>query len=398
MTTPICIFSDSPAGPSGLGRITRDLALRIHKHLPDFRVCTLGHGSPGSSRLPFPQYHWRERDDFIPSELPFIAEDFANNEPMILFTIQDIQRMLQVADSSLCLDKPFAQWMSERRRTGRLKLWGYFPIDAHGIGGKLPAQLAHTLTHYDRVLVPSQWAAQIVAKTLPNLKVDVIPHGIDTDVFKPYPKEESQDLFSELLSPIAKWPTEVLDVDGDALWIGIVATNQSRKDFGLGIEVVAEIAKTRPVFLWIHTDRMKHEWSILELLSEFGLLRNAMVTIGNVKDEVMARAYNACDLTLGVGRGEGFGYPIMESWSCGVPCIAGRYGAHVEFIPEDCAVEPSQLRIEGPLNLMRPVFGIQDWVDAVSRVEGNGMVLNTAVDWKYLWQDFEQWFKEGING
>lgn len=397
MTTPILFFSDAPSGPSGLARIHRDLAMRVNQ-LPEFRVGSLGHGAPASVKLPWPQYHWRERDDFIPSELPFIAEDFANNEPMVLFTIHDIQRMLQVADPSLCLDKPFAQWMSERRRTGRLKLWGYFPIDAHGIGGKLPAQLAHTLTHYDRVLVPSQWAAQIVQRTLPNLKVDVIPHGIDTDVFKPYPKEESQDLFSELLSPIAKWPVEVLDVDGDALWIGIVATNQTRKDFGLGIEVVAEIAKSRPVFLWIHTDRMKNEWSILELLSEFGLLRNAMVTIGNVKDEVMVRAYNACDLTLGIGRGEGFGYPIMESWSCGVPCIAGRYGAHVEFIPEDCAVKPSQLRIEGPLNLMRPVFRVRDWVDTVSRVEGNGMVLNTAVDWKYLWQDFEQWFKEGING
>lgn len=398
MTTPIVFFSDAPSGPSGLARIHRDLAMRVNQ-LPEFRVASLGHGAPASVKLPWPQYHWRERDDFIPSELPFIAEDFANNEPMILFTIHDIQRMLQVADPSLCLDRPFAQWMSHRRKTGLLKLWGYFPIDAHSIGGKLPAQLAHTLTHYNRVLVPSQWAAQIVAKTLPNIKVDVIPHGIDTDVFKPYPKEESQDLFSELLSPVAKWPVEVMDVDGDALWIGIVATNQGRKDFGLGIEVVAELKKTRPVFLWIHTDRMKHEWSILELLSEFNLLRNAMVTIGNVKDEVMARAYSAMNLTLGIGRGEGFSYTNFESIFSGTPCFAYEYGAHSEYMNYNYLIPSASFRIEGPMNLMRPVGDSRSWARHIEiTMERTLMGPPSELAWDKLWSRFESWFKDGVNG
>jgi len=180
------------------------------------------------------------------------------------------------------------------------------------------------------------------------------------------------------------------------LWIGIVATNQWRKDWALGIEVVSEIAKTRPVFLWAHTDRLKNEWSLLELISDFGLLKSSMVTVGNVPDESMAVAYSAMDITLGIGRGEGFGYPIAESWSCGVPCIAAKYGANAEYFPDDCSVEPYKLRMEGPLGLQRPVFDTQPWVDAVLRAEGNKQVLNTFLDWKYLWNDFEKWFKEGL--
>ena len=395
--TPIILFSDHPAAHSGLARITRDLALRIYQHLgEEFKVATLGYGSPGSSRFPFPQYQWKPNDWFIPTELPLIAEDFCQNESFVLFTIGDIQRFLPLADPQFCQDRAFAGWWQEQRSTGNIKLWGYFPIDAHGKDGKLPAQLGHTLSHYDRVLVPSEWAKGIVLKTLPDLKVTAIPHGIDTEVFKPHDRQESRERIGEVLDPAIQWPKTPVDVHPEALWIGIVATNQNRKDYPLGIEVVAELAKIRPVFLWIHVDRLKNEWSILELLSEFNLLTCSMVTVGNVTDESMAVAYSACDVTLGIGRGEGYGFPIMESWSCGVPCIAGKYGAHVEFIPEDCAVEPSQLRIEGPLNLLRPVFKAQDWIDAVQRVAGNGMVLNTAVDWKYLWQDFAQWFKEGL--
>lgn len=397
MTTPIILFSDHPAAQSGLARITRDLDLRIHEHLGDiFKVCTLGYGSPGSSKLPFPQYQWKQNDWFIPAELPFIAQDFANNEPFILFTIGDIQRFLPLADTQFCQDRAFAGWWQEQRSLGKVKLWGYFPIDAYGINGKLPPQLAHTLTHYDRALVPSEWAANIVRKTLPDLKVTAIPHGVDTEVFKPYDKQESREKIGELFFHAAQWPKEQINVSDEALWIGIVATNQSRKDWPLGIEVVAEIQKTRPVFLWAHSDRLKNEWSLLELISDFGLLQFSLVTTGSVPDSSMSVAYSAMDLTLGIGRGEGYGYPIMESWSCGVPCIAGKYGAHVEFIPEDCSVEPSQLRIEGPLNLLRPVFKVQDWVDAINCVVGNGMVLNTAVDWKYVWQDFEKWFREGL--
>jgi len=390
-TMHIVSFSDHPAAHSGLARIHRDLAIRINQ-MPEFKIATLGHGSPGSSRLPFQQYHWKENDWFIPTELPFIARDFCENQPFILFTIGDVQRFLPLADPQFCQDRPFAGWWQAQRAAGT-KLWGYFPIDAHGRDGKLPAQMAHTLTHYDRILVPSEWAAEIVRKTIPGIQVTAIPHGIDTDVFKPV--ENAREKIGEVMDSVIQWPKDQIDVSDEALWIGIVATNQWRKDWALGIEVVSEIAKTRPVFLWAHTDRLKNEWSLLELLSDFGLLQSSMVTVGNVPDESMAVAYSAMDITLSVDRGAGFNYPVFEALACGNSVIACRYGAHSEYM-EDCAtIEPQSLRLEGPLNLLRPICDPKVWAKEVAESKFGGS-LPQCLAWPNLWPRFSQWLKEGL--
>src|SRR6266571_2504665 len=52
---PILFFSDSPSIPTGLGRISKDLAL-LTSQLPEFRVATFGLGGNSTSKLPFQQY------------------------------------------------------------------------------------------------------------------------------------------------------------------------------------------------------------------------------------------------------------------------------------------------------------------------------------------------------
>jgi glycosyltransferase involved in cell wall biosynthesis len=293
-----------------------------------------------------------------------------------------------------------ASFLRDMRSTGRMQLWSYFPIDSHNREGKLGHQLAHTLTHYDRRLVPSEWARKIVERTLPNHSCEAIPHGIDTSIFYPHTRNESRDQFGLRVAPVMKWPTTAIDIPDDALWIGVVATNQNRKDWGLAVEVVHEMKKSRPVVLWAHTDAIKREWSILELLSDFGLLASSIATVGNVSDEVMAQSYSAMDITLGIGRGEGFGYPIAESLACGVPCISGSYGAQSDFLPRSMQVDPQLLRIENDLNLVRPLYGIEDWVRTIESLlptdSCEQSLLPMDLDWVNLWPRFAQWFKDGV--
>ena len=398
--TKLILFSDHPGAQTGLARITRDLALQVHEYLGDILdVCCLGYGHTGSRHFPFMVYQWAKNDYWLPTELPWIMDDFAGDDPAILMTIGDIQRFLQVADPLFCTDKGFGAWMKEMRSTGRLKLWGYFPIDAHGIGGKLPPQMGHTLTHYDRRLVPSEWARNIVQRTLPGLQCDVLPHGIDTEVFKPQgtPEAPAMAQAMNLLSAHKVWPQTPLKLNSEALKIGIVATNQSRKDWGLGLEVVAELKKSRPVFVWCHTDVVKREWSILELLGDLGLAMDAVVTTGNLSDEAMSWCYSAMDLTLGIGRGEGFGYPIFESIFCGTPCFVGTYGAQVEFVWDSYLIPPEQYHTEGALNLTRPVYCASEWARRILEAPAIPKLhYHEDLAWKYLWPRFAQWFREGV--
>lgn len=58
---PLLILGDSVTSKSGLGRITRDLATRIHETMQDtFRVATIGYGGTGSCKLGFQQYFIHE--------------------------------------------------------------------------------------------------------------------------------------------------------------------------------------------------------------------------------------------------------------------------------------------------------------------------------------------------
>ena len=397
MSVPIIVFCDHPGANTGLARIARDLCTHIHNEMYDeFRICSLGYGSPGSIKLPFPQYQWKERDDFLPIELmTHVVKNFCGDDPFILMTIGDIQRFLPLADPQFAQDKKFADWLTQMRKSGMMKLWGYFPIDAHCRGGGLGPQLGHTLSHYDRRIVPGEWAREIVKKTLPNHECSAIPHGIDTSIFRPHP--DTRPEFGLRLNEFIVWPQNEIDVPPDALWVGIIATNQQRKDWALGIEVVAELAKTRPVFLWAHTDRIKAEWSILELLSDFGLLSSTALTLGPVPDAVMAESYCAMDLTLGIGQRRVSGYPIFESLACGTPCVTGDYGGHAEFLDGGLKVDPLQMRIEGPLNLLRPIFIPLDWVHKIQEFTSfGGTEIHPALDWKNLWPSWREWFLKGI--
>ena len=128
-----------------------------------------------------------------------------------------------------------------------------------------------------------------------------------------------------------------------------------------------------------------------------------MLTVGNVSDESMALAYSAMDLTFSIDRGAGFNYPAFESIFCETPCFATSYGAHVEYMDEDHVIRPNSFRIEGPMNLLRPVHWPMTWVEWIELREKlvmeypDGKAVPVELDWVNLWPKFQEWFREGVN-
>lgn len=386
MTRPLLLISDAPSGSSGLARITGDLASRIHEHMPEFRVATLGSNGTSSSRFTWPQYNMNPTTDWLITELPEVLNDFVRDgERPIIMTIWDATRLSWLAQPALCPDTRL-RGMVERRD---FDLYGYFPLDADTFGEKIGFIARETISKFDRVLMYSEWAADVVGRSLPTLqRPQALPHGID-DIFHPRDRQESRSRFQGL--PV------------DALLIGIVATNQARKDWALGLEVVAKLARRdarliqgRPVFMWIHTDSPTRHWDIFGILYELGLTQHAIITDGNIPDEEMAFMYSACDVTLGIGAGEGFGYPIFESIACGTPCIHGNYAGAPEYMPAGMLVEPIAFRYDGLLANRRPVFAVEDWVKIVECNLQNRVTLPLQLRWSELWPRFERWFREGL--
>jgi glycosyltransferase involved in cell wall biosynthesis len=120
----------------------------------------------------------------------------------------------------------------------------------------------------------------------------------------------------------------------------------------------------------------------------------------------MAKNYSACDVTLGIGLGEGFGYPIFESLACGTPCIHGNYAGAAEHMRPEMRVNPVTYRTEGPFGWQRPVHSAADWAQQVEDVVrlmpqgsyagGRGSLLPPYLEWDNLWPRWEKWLAAGV--
>ncbi len=373
MAIPLLILSDSPSCTSGLARITRDLALRIHEDLSDvYEVATVGYGGPGSRKLPFREYHLHNIEGWLVPELPAIWEDFTGNAGGILFSIWDMSRLYWLGNPSTCRIPFLRQWSEQ----AKMEKWAYHAIDAEGPNGKLSHSVAETMKGFDRVLDYSAFSCRITGNT------EHLPHGIDTSMFFPRDRREAKKTFRQ---------SGFLSLKNDSFLVGIVATNQARKDWALGIQT-AKILLDRglDVRLWCHTDVIERHWNIASLIVDYGLVGRTVITTNRYTDEQMAWMYSACDVTLGIGP-EGFGYPIAESLMCGTPCVTGRYGAQAEYVPPELLIEPEAFRYEGPYCSKRPVYDPMSWATLAHRVAGETVSRPLHLGWNVLWPLWKEW-------
>jgi glycosyltransferase involved in cell wall biosynthesis len=399
--TPILLLSDAPTAGTGLGRITNDLATQIATNMSDvFRVATIGYGGINSRHLPYHHYPAEGMDDFVMPTLPEIWEDWAGKEEGVLLTINDLSRMgwLAVPKSSEQLKK--YETLRSFLLSKPFQLHGYFPIDASGAGDRLSFPLQKILGGFDRHLAYGKWAAGVVDRSIPVPEgtTHYLPHGIHTDVFYQRDREECRKQFTQItgaqfLLPSVKLRPRIEKTD---ILVGIAATNQSRKDWATGLETVAILSKTRSVKIWLHTDVMENAWSIPLLLVDHGLLDSAYISVGRLTDDDMAKAYSACDVVLGIGLGEGYGYVHAESQACGTPCIVGSYAGGAELVPREMQVDPVAYRYEGIFTSKRPVFNPEDWAKKAEGWIGYRVSVDPQYDWKNLWPRWEAWLRAGL--
>ncbi len=347
---PFLVLSDAPSITTGLARITRELLKHIRTD-PEtssvFRIGTLGMGQRSFISKPYPQYPGSLNVHGVP-ELMDVWRDFSEGQPGIVFTIMNPEWM------------PFIHEIPRRP----FKAWGYFPIDCEGPSGTLRKSVLQIVNRYDRKLAYSAWAAKMIDS-------EFLPHGIDTSIYYP------RDGYFKFR-------------DDGVITIGVCATNTSRKDWGLASETCAILKRIgHKIQLLAHTDNFGH---LPELFEEFGLSDDVILDNKRMHEDEMAEWYSQCDVTLAIGSGEGFGYPIAESLACGVHCIHGDYAGGAEL--GAILIKPKIHRYDGLDK--RPVFDPELWAGVASAVHGTRPDFDSRLDWNNLWPRWKQWLLEGI--
>ena len=159
-----------------------------------------------------------------------------------------------------------------------------------------------------------------------------IPHGVDTNLFKP------------ILNPNYK-DTPLKKLVGDAFIVGCVSRNQHRKYIPRLVKGFAQFVKKNKLTpkdarLMLHmdwTDAMG--WPFPSFADQYGIGDYLMPPLMKrldegeaIDEEQMAHLYNCMDVFVLPTGGEGFGIPTLEAMSCGVPICATNYTTSHELI------------------------------------------------------------------
>lgn len=215
------------------------------------------------------------------------------------------------------------------------KIVVYFPVDSE----------YHNPEWYkdfdivNRAVTYTKFGQREVLKAVPGMKVDIVPHGVDTTDFYKLP-ESKLELRTLLFGADA--PNRIPDL-GDLFFVLNANRNQPRKKLDITMEGFALFAQNKPdVRLYMHCGVRDSSIDVPYMSKRYGIDNKTIVTslaqgIQRVSIDKLNIIYNACDVGINTTLGEGWGLTNVEHAVTGALQIVPRSSACQELF-SDCGL------------------------------------------------------------
>lgn len=190
----------------------------------------------------------------------------------------------------------------------------YYPVDC-----KVHKDDCGMLNAADIIVCYTHHGKAETLKANPNFeeKLVEIPHGVDTNVFRPYKMEA-----------VNTWKQELFGVSPETTVVLNVNRNVSRKQIPYSILAFKEFKKTIPdSMMYVHARYNDNGGNLLEVMNSLDLTPNEDIVFPNpsllpTPNTTLSQLYNASDVFLTTHLGEGWGLTITEAMASGVPVVA----------------------------------------------------------------------------
>lgn len=265
-------------------------------------------------------------------------------------------------------------WPIELRTWSNTRVIPWFAVDHEPLSPAIALQLGRV----ERAAVYSQHGLQ-QCQNAGFTNVSYIPCMVDTNVFRPHPQEEARAALG--------WPQ-------DTFIVGMVAANvgtPGRKALFQQLRAFALFHEQHPKsLLYLHTFVNAGAEEVAEhipgMCERLGLSPGKDILIpdqyhysaGLIPPAHLAACYNAFDVYLGVGHGEGFCVPLVEAQACGTAVICGDWTSMPELCFAGWTVERLRAEVYGKTITDDDMWGQLEGYKVFPRVSAIVAALETA--------------------
>ncbi len=261
-----------------------------------------------------------------------------------------------------------------------------------------------------RVVTWTEFGAQEIRNSGYCGPIDVVPLGVDHNIFKPLDRLESR----------AKVIVDRKPISDDDFIVGFVGRNQIRKRIDLTIQAFAEFISRYSIDdakLLIHSAPTGEDAFDLHRLADYYGVKDKMIlsegVLGSGLDiSVLPVLYSSMDVFLTTTQGEGWGLCVLEAMACGIPCITPNWSGLGDWAEGvSLSIPCKTTAVSAPIGSgAYTIGGVADIDSAVSALEmlydepsvredysNRGLSLASTLTWKRTAQEFKK-VLEGIDG
>jgi glycosyltransferase involved in cell wall biosynthesis len=212
---------------------------------------------------------------------------------------------------------------------------------------RVPEIVMSTMLTADLVWVPSEWGRQtLIANGLDPTRCDVVPEGVNTELYHPWHSKAATDPLRFLL--VGKFEQRKSQLETLLAWANV-----------FGADSGAELTIKTNHFVNVEGKQQ----SLDNFLTSLNLTNVKPIWDTQSIDQIV-ELYRSHHVFVLPTKGEGWGLPLIEAAAAGMPIITTMYSGHTEFLQH---IESSVV----PVNFILEDIGCSEFQAFYPTADGN---------------------------